>query len=102
MNEMDIAVVLYVTFMIAATFISFKYGSTMVRKTGPFLSQAVIAGAINLALGVLTITGWIVFSWGVNEFLFFGGLILGISLLVAGEIVLIVTLFLKRKKWTAQ
>jgi hypothetical protein len=43
--------------------------------------------------------GWFFFAWGVNEFLFFGGLVLGIGLLVVGEGVLITILLLKRKKW---
>jgi hypothetical protein len=96
---MDFAITIYIIFMVGATFVSFKYGSTMIRKTGLFLSQALIAGTINLALGVLAIIGWFFFTWGVDEFLFFGGLVLGIGLLVVGEAVLITILFLKRKKW---
>lgn len=99
MSEIDIAITIYIIFMIVATFVSFKYGSTMIRKTGLFLPKALIAGTINLALGVFAIIGWFFFAWGVNEFLFFGGLVLGIGLLVIGEAVLITTLFLKRKKW---
>ena len=38
-------------------------------------------------------------SNGVNEYLFFGGIVLGIGLLVISEAVLITTLFLKRKTW---
>nr|WP_077215300.1 hypothetical protein [Bacillus dakarensis] len=63
------------------------------------LPQTLIAGTINFALGVFAIIGWFFFAWGVNEFLFFGGLVLGIGLLVVGEAVLITTLILKRKKW---
>ncbi|WP_121661941.1 hypothetical protein [Metabacillus litoralis] len=99
MNEIDIAMTIYIIYMIVATFVSFKYGSTMIRKTGLFLPQTLIAGTINLALGVCAIIGWFFFAWGVNEFLFFGGLVLGIGLLVVGEAVLITALFLKRKKW---
>jgi hypothetical protein len=88
--------------MIFATFLSFKYGSIMIRKTGLFLPQALIAGSINLALGVFAIIGWFFFTWGVNEFLFFGELVLGIGLLVVGEGILITILFLKRKKWIQQ
>lgn len=99
MSKIDIAMTLYVIFMVVATFVSFKYGSIMIRKTGLFIPQALISGTINLALGVLAIMGWFTFTWGVNEFLFFGGLLLGIGILVVGEAVLITTLFLKRKKW---
>jgi hypothetical protein len=99
MNKMDIAMFIYIFFMIFATFVSFKYGSTMIRKTGLFLPQVLIAGTINLTLGVIAIIGWFFFAWGVNEFLFLGGLVLGIGLLVVGEGVLITILLLKRKKW---
>ncbi|WP_156291865.1 hypothetical protein [Oceanobacillus salinisoli] len=102
MNEIDIGITIYVIFMIVAAFVSFKYGSTMIRKTRLFLPQVLIAGTINLALGIFAIIGWFFFSWGVNEFLFFGGLVLGVVLLVVGEAVLITILFLKRKKWIQQ
>jgi hypothetical protein len=85
--------------LIAATFVSFKYGSTMIRKTGLFLPHALIAGTINLGLGLFAILGWFFFTWGVNEFLFFGGLALGICLVVVEEVVLLTILFFKRKKW---
>ncbi|WP_273130915.1 hypothetical protein ACNRWW_06485 [Metabacillus sp. HB246100] len=99
MNKIDIVMMIYVNFMIVATIISVKYGSTMIKKTGSFLPQTLIAGTINLALGVFGIIGWFFFSWGVNEFLFFGGLVLGLGLLVVGEVVLLSILFSKRKKW---
>ncbi|MFZ3579737.1 hypothetical protein [Virgibacillus sp. DJP39] len=102
MSGIDIAMAIYVIFMIVATFVSFKYASTMIRKTGLFLPQTLIAGTINLGLGVFAIIGWFFFAWGVNEFLFFGGLVLGIGLLVVGEAVLITTLFLIRNKLTEQ
>ncbi|MFD1737191.1 hypothetical protein ACFSCX_11575 [Bacillus salitolerans] len=99
MSEIDVTMTIYVIFLIVATFISFKYGSTMIRKTGLFLPHALIAGAINLALGLFAIVGWYFFAWSVNEFLFFGGLVLGIGLLVVGEAALITILCIKRKKW---
>jgi hypothetical protein len=99
MSEIDIAMIIYIIFMIVSTFVSFKYGSTMIRKTGLFLPQTLISGTINLALGVFAIIGWFFFAWGLNEYLFFGGLVLGIGLLVVGEAILITTLFLKRKQW---
>ncbi|WP_234978484.1 hypothetical protein [Bacillus tuaregi] len=96
---MDIGMTIYVIFMIIATFVSFKYGSIMIRKTGLFLPQSLVAGIINLGLGVIGILGWFFFSWSVNEFLFFGGLALGVGLLIVGEIVLFAILFSKRKRW---
>ncbi|MGE8081423.1 hypothetical protein [Peribacillus loiseleuriae] len=87
MNEIDIALTIYVIFMIIASFVSFKYGSFMIRKTGLFLPNSLIAGTLNLVIGILVIIGWFFFSWRVNEFLFFGGLVLGISML-----------FVKRKR----
>ena len=68
MNTIDIAMTIYSIFMIIATFLSFKYGSAMIRKTGLFLPQALIAGTINLALGIFAIIGWFFITWGVNEF----------------------------------
>lgn len=102
MNEIDVAMTIYIAFMIATTFVSFKYGSIMIRKTGIFLPQAIIAGTINLTLGLFAIIGWLIFTWGVNEFLLFGGLLLGIALLVVSEAALITILILKRKKWVQQ
>ncbi|MEH7225012.1 hypothetical protein V7112_14480 [Bacillus sp. JJ1566] len=99
MNEIDIAMTIYVIFMIVSIFVSFKYGSTMIIKTGLFLPQALIAGTINLCLGVIGILGWFFFSWSVNEILFFGGLALGVGLLALSEIVLFSILFSKRKRW---
>lgn len=98
-NEIDIVMIIYVIFMIVATFSSFKYGSIMIKKTGLFLPQVLISGSINLALSVFAIFGWFFFAWRVNEFLFFGGLVLGLGLIVVGEAALITTLFIKRKKW---
>jgi hypothetical protein len=99
MNKIDIAMTLYVIVLITATFVSYKYGSTMIKKTGLFLPQAIIAGTINLSLGLLALLGWSFFTWGVNEFLFFGGLVIGVGLLVVGEAILISILLFKRKKW---
>lgn len=99
MNEVDIAVTIYVIFMFVATFGSYKYGSIMIRKTGLFIPQSLIAGIINLVLGVFIIVGWFFFSWRINEFMFFGGLVLGVGLLVVGQAVLFTALFIKRKQW---
>lgn len=98
MNKIDLAFVIYIIFFSLAFFISYKYGSYMTRKTGLIFPQFFIAGIINFAMGVLAIIGWFFFTWRVNEFLFFGGLVLGACLLVVGEVVLIFVLLLKRKK----
>ncbi|MFY3790879.1 hypothetical protein ACOQFO_04085 [Ureibacillus sp. MALMAid1270] len=98
MNEFDVAVTIFIVTMIATTFVSFIYGSIMIRKTGIFLPQAIIAGTINFTLSLFAIIGWIIFTWGVNELLLFGGLILGFGLLVVSEAALITILFLKSKK----
>ncbi|GGD13270.1 hypothetical protein [Pontibacillus salipaludis] len=99
MNQVDIAMAIYIVFMIGATFISFTYGSTMIKRTGFFQQAVFIAGTINFLLGLCAIIGWFFFAGGINEFLLFGGLVLGISLLVAGEGLLITISLLKRKKW---
>jgi hypothetical protein len=98
-NKIDIAMTLYVIVLIAVTFVSYRFGSKMIRKTGIFLPQAIIACTINLSLGLLALLGWSFFTWGVNEFLFFGGLALGVGLLVVGEAILISILLFKRKRW---
>ncbi|MEI5907964.1 hypothetical protein WAK64_12950 [Bacillus spongiae] len=102
MNKIDIAMILYVIVLITATSVSYQYGSSMIRKTGLFLPQAIISATINLSFGLLALLGWSFITWGVNEFLFFGGLVIGVGLLVVGEAILISILFLKRKKWLQQ
>jgi hypothetical protein len=102
LNEIDVAMTIYIVFMIATSFVSYKYGSTMIRKTGIFLTQAIIAGTINFTLSLFAIIGWLIFALGVNEFLLFGGLLLGIGLLVVSETTLITILLFKRKKWIQQ
>ncbi|MTI79618.1 MAG: hypothetical protein FH758_01865 [Firmicutes bacterium] len=98
MNEFDITVAVYLTFMVIAFFSSYKYGSYMTRKTGWFFPQLFIAGTINIVLGMIATLGWIFFSWGLNEYLFFGGLLLGLRLWVVGEVVLIILLLIRRKQ----
>ncbi|UFT98363.1 hypothetical protein KO561_14290 [Radiobacillus kanasensis] len=98
MNQIDFAVLVYVVYMIATTFGSYKYGAFMIRKTGILGSQIVVAGAINLVIGILGIVGWSLFSWGVNEFLYVLGIALGIALLFVGELILVIIFLLRRKK----
>ncbi|KGP91232.1 hypothetical protein N780_08425 [Pontibacillus chungwhensis BH030062] len=99
MTEVDSAMTLYILFMIIATFVSFTYGSIMIRKTGLFQQGVLIAGTLNFLLGLGALMGWFFFAGAINEFLLFGGLVLGIGLLIAGEAVLVAILLLKRKKW---
>jgi hypothetical protein len=98
MNKIDLAFAIYIMFFCLAFFISYKYGSYMTRKTGLIFPQFFIAVIINLAMGVLAIMGWFFFTWRVNEFLFFGGLVLGVGLLIVSEMLLIILLLLMRKR----
>lgn len=42
------------------------YGSIMIKKTRILPPQAIIAGTINLTLGLFSIIGWLIFTWGVR------------------------------------
>ncbi|MHC0038860.1 hypothetical protein [Pseudoneobacillus sp. C159] len=99
MNKIDFAFAIYLILFGLAFFISYKYGSYLTRKTGLIFPPFFIAGMINFVLGVLTIIGWVFFTWQVNEFLFFGGLVLGVGLLLVGEVILIILLLLRRKSF---
>lgn len=90
---------IYVIFIITAIFLSFKYASTRIKRTGLFLPKALIAGTIYLILSVFGALGWFFFSWKINEFLFFGGLVLGLGFFITGEVILLTIFFSKRKKW---
>jgi len=94
----DIAMMTYIIFIAAAFIGSYTYGSFMIRKTGLFLLYSIIAVIISLGLGIFAILGWFLFTWGVNEFMFFGGLNFGAGLLVVGEVILFTILCFKRKE----
>lgn len=94
----DIALFIYVAFMLVSLIICYLFGSKMIEKTGFFGAQIIIAITLNFFLDVCAILGWFFFSWRVNEFLFFGGLVLGIGMLVISEAILILVFFIKRKK----
>ncbi|CRK80762.1 hypothetical protein [Neobacillus massiliamazoniensis] len=94
----DVALVVYVVFMIISLIISYVFGSTMIKKTGVFGVHTFIASALNFLLGFFAILGWFNFSWHINEFMFFGGLLLGIVMLFISELTLILVLIIKRKK----
>jgi hypothetical protein len=101
LNPTDIALTIYVIFTIIAFYVSYKYASVMIRITGLFGAHTFIEMVINLAFGIAAILGWFFHSWSVNEFLFFGGLVLGVGLLLISEVALIITLLLKRKRGLA-
>jgi hypothetical protein len=95
----DMAMMFYFLFIVAAFFGSFFYASYMISKTGLFLLHSIIAVVISVALGLFALIGWFVFTWGFNEFLFFGGLSFGAGLIVVGVVVLFTLLCVKRKQF---
>ncbi|MFA9558279.1 hypothetical protein ACERII_13305 [Evansella sp. AB-rgal1] len=97
MTETDIAMVIYISFLFLSFFLSLKYGTVMIRKTGLVLAQSIVAASINLVLGIIAIVGWFFYAWGVNEFLFFGGIVIGVIIIVTSLVVLSLTIFLRRK-----
>jgi hypothetical protein len=97
MNYNDIAMVIYIFLMVIAFFISYKYASFMIRKTGLFFAYSFIATMMNFMLLIMCMVGWFLFSWGVNEFLFFGGLYLSIIITLVSEFILFITLLVRRK-----
>ncbi|ADU28910.1 hypothetical protein [Evansella cellulosilytica] len=99
MTEADIVFIIYILIIILAFFVSIKFAEVMIKKTGLFFAQAIIAGSLNLLLNVLIGIGWFMYTWGINEFLFFGGLLIGVGLLVISEIVLFFLLLVKRVSW---
>lgn len=98
LENSDLALAIYVAFMIVALFISYIFASTMVKRTGLFGPQTFAASIINLFFGICTILGWFVYSWKVNEFMFFGGLMLGFGMLLCSEVILLIVLFVKREQ----
>jgi hypothetical protein len=99
LENSDIALTIYVAFMVISLIICYGFASKMIKKTGLFGTQTIIASTLNLLLGVCAILGWFFFSWRVNEFMFFGGLVLGVGMLVISEAILIIVLFIRRKNF---
>ncbi|MDG5789237.1 hypothetical protein QA612_17395 [Evansella sp. AB-P1] len=99
MTETDVVMTIYVVLITVAFVISLKFASTTIQKTGTFLPQAIIAGTLNLVFMIAILIGWYLYAWGINEFLFFGGIVLGVGLLILSQITLYIVLFLKRKQW---
>jgi hypothetical protein len=97
LNNSDTALAIYIFFVLIALLVSYKYASYMIRKTGFFLAYSFIASMINLMLLVISILGWLFSSLGKNEFLFFGGLYLGLISIIVSEFILVIVLLVKRK-----
>ncbi|HHY74685.1 MAG TPA: hypothetical protein GX497_15945 [Bacillus bacterium] len=98
LENSDIALAIYVASIVISLIICYVFGSKMIEKTGLFGIQTIIASTLNFLLGICAIVGWFFFSWRINEFMFFGGLLLGVGLLIISEAILIIVLFIRRKK----
>lgn len=94
----NFAIIIFVLFMIIALVASYLYGWKMIETTGLFGSQTFVAGIMNLFLSTCAIFGWFLYSFEINEALFFGGLVLGSILFAVSEAALIITLFMRRYK----
>src|SRR5699024_1894845 len=93
------AIIFFILFIIIALAVSYLYGWKMIEKTGLVGSQTFIASFINLFLWASAILGWLLYTIGIDEGLFFGGLVLGAALFVISETALIIILFLRRDKF---
>ncbi|HLS09089.1 hypothetical protein [Lentibacillus sp.] len=93
-----LAIIIFVLFIIIGLVLSYLYGWKAIKMTGWFGSQVFIASVINLFLCACAIFGWFLYSWNIDEAVFFGGLMLGTVLFMVGEAALIVTLFFRRQK----
>src|SRR5690606_40909029 len=98
LSENDIVLTVYIIFMVLALVVSIKYASIMMKKTGLFLPQVIIAGTIHFVLGVIAIIAWIVITFSTNEMIFFGGVFLGICMIVIGEILLVTIVLMNKKR----
>lgn len=98
MNGADKALLVFIIIFMISFLTSYKYGYYMISRTGLFFAHVMIAGTIHISIGIMALIGWFYFSWGVNAFLLYGGLVLGVGLIAVGEIVLLLMLFIKRKK----
>src|SRR5690606_42121326 len=85
LSEYDIVLTIYIIFMVLSLVLSIKYASIMMKKTGLFLPQVVIAGMIHFVLGVIAIIAWIVITFSTNEMIFFGGVFLVICMIRSEE-----------------
>ncbi|MBP3950909.1 hypothetical protein [Bacillus suaedae] len=94
-----LAIVLYIIFMGLATYGSILYASFMTRETGQFDIHSTIAGFMHVGLSVLAFFCWFSFAWGMGLFVLIAGFVLGVGLMVAGELVLFIFIFDRKEKW---
>jgi hypothetical protein len=97
-NETDIILIVCLLFIIMGLPIAYKYASFMIGKSGLVIAHSFIATMISLAFAAVGMIIWIFYSWGINEFLFVGGMILGAGTSFFSIVVLILLLIFKRKK----
>lgn len=93
-----LAIIMFIMFFLIALSASYLYGWKAIETTGWFGSQVFISSVINLFLCACAIFGWFLYSWDINESVFFGGLMLGATLFVVSEAALITIFFVRRDK----
>ncbi|TFJ92444.1 hypothetical protein [Lentibacillus salicampi] len=92
------AIIIFILVILIALAVSLLYGWKAIEATGWFGSQVFISSVMNLFLCACALFGWFLYALSIDEAVFFGGLVLGLSLFVAGEAALIATLYYRRKK----
>jgi hypothetical protein len=95
---MDLYSLMYIVLLIVPFFISYKYATSIVKKSGLFIAPMVLALAFNLTLGVVVILGWLTATLFTFEMAFLGGLYIGSIILIVSECILLFILLLQRKK----
>ncbi|WP_335872901.1 hypothetical protein [Bacillus sp. 2205SS5-2] len=78
MNIYDLGMIVYLLLIIIGLPISYKYASSMMKRTGFFFFHLIVACGMLLSLGILATISWLVFTFDGNEFLFFGGATIGV------------------------
>lgn len=97
-NETELYFILFSMLILTGLPFGYIYASFMIGKTGLVIANCFIAVMINLAFSVTAIFSWFFFTWRINEFLFFGGLAMGMGISIASMTILIILLIFKRKK----
>ncbi|WP_077329552.1 hypothetical protein [Virgibacillus siamensis] len=92
------ALFFYIFFLILSLAASYFSGYKMIKETGYFGSQVFLACVINLLLGTFATFGWFMATWASSESLFFGGLLLGVCLLIVSEAALVTAMYVRRDK----
>ncbi|SDJ06107.1 hypothetical protein [Alteribacillus bidgolensis] len=98
-SETDVILFFYSLFILMGLPVGYKYASNMIKKTGLVLAHCVIAIFINIVMGLIGTIFWLFYSWGVNEFLFIGGMLLGMGISLVNIIILLLLLYFRRKKF---